>query len=253
MRSKRAGRRSRGRAAALLLTALAGCTSARGASSPESPLPVPGSDDPAAGDRTDESGTSGAGAHDARGGESPGATSGIALTGGCGTAPADLLPKYVLPFPAGDAYPLSQANCGAVSHEGRFAYAFDFRMPMDTPVIAARDGVVLAVRAHGPDGTRRVGDENYVFIEHTDGEISRYIHLTTEGVLVERGQRVARGDTIALSGNSGRSSFPHLHFDVARGCGSGRCETVWAAFLNATPPIPTELRSYRAAAGARRR
>ncbi len=170
------------------------------------------------------------------------------LVGGCGAASRDLEPRYVLPFPVGDEFELTQGNCGSASHGGRFSYAFDFRMPMGTPLIAARDGVVFTVRADSPDGTRAVGDENYVFIEHEDGEFSRYIHLQRAGVLVRRGERVSRGDTIALSGNSGRSAFPHLHFDVAIGCRSGPCVTVEAAFLNATPPIPIERVTYAAQA-----
>lgn len=173
--------------------------------------------------------------------ETVGDPSSARLVGGCGAAPEDLFPKYVLPFPEGGAHPLTQGNCGSASHDGRFSFSYDFRMPVGSPVIAARDGVVLALREGRPNGTRRIGDENYVFVAHADGEISRYIHVTTHGVLVERGDRVVRGDTIALSGNSGRSAFPHLHFDVSRGCVTERCVNVPSAFMNASPPIPWDL------------
>ena len=159
------------------------------------------------------------------------------LVGGCG-AMQGLVPKYLLPFPSGEVYELTQGNCGSESHGGRFRYAFDFRMPVGSPVIAARAGVVATVRDGNPDGTRRVGDENILIIEHEDGELSRYIHLRRDGVLVAEGERVAAGDTVALSGNSGRSAFPHLHFDVADRCGADGCRTTPAAFLNADPPIP---------------
>lgn len=170
-------------------------------------------------------------------GRSPPASTPV-LVGGCG-ASSGLVPKYVLPFPPGEAFELTQGNCGAESHGGRFRYAFDFRMPIGTPVIAARSGVVLTVRDGSPDGTRRTGDENFVIIEHADGELSRYIHLRQHGVLVAEGARVATGDTIARSGNSGRSAFPHLHFDVADRCGTRGCTTTPAAFINADPPIPS--------------
>lgn len=160
------------------------------------------------------------------------------LVGGCGAMPA-LAPRYRLPFPPGQSHELTQGNCGAESHTGRFRYAFDFRMPPGTPVIAARDGTVIVVRDDRPDGTGRTGDANLVMIEHPNGEISRYIHLRRNGVRVVAGDRVAAGDTIALSGNSGRSAFPHLHFDVATDCGRDGCRTVPSAFLNADPPIPT--------------
>lgn len=159
------------------------------------------------------------------------------LVGGCGEAPG-LAPRYVLPFPPGEAYELTQGNCGEESHGGRFRYAFDFRMPIGTPVIAARSGFVVTARDGNPDGTRRVGDENMLIIEHPDGELSRYIHLRQHGVLVEEGDRVAAGDTVARSGNSGRSAFPHLHFDIVDRCGADGCRTTPAAFLNAEPPIP---------------
>ena len=167
----------------------------------------------------------------------PGARPGEMLVGGCGEM-RGLVPKYLLPFPPGEAHELTQGNCGSESHGGRFRYAFDFRMPVGSPVIAARPGVVVTVRDGNPDGTRRVGDENFLIIEHDDGELSRYIHLRQDGVLVAEGERVAAGDTVALSGNSGRSVFPHLHFDVADRCGADGCRTRPAAFLNAEPPIP---------------
>ena len=171
------------------------------------------------------------------------------LTGGCGLAPDGLRPKYVLPFPEGDRFELSQGNCGRASHSGRFRFSYDFAMPMRTPVIAARDGVVYTVRADRPDGTGRVGDENFIIIEHEDGEFSRYIHLSRAGAFVRKGQRVSRGDTIGLSGASGRSAFPHLHFDVSEACREGPCQTVPSAFLNADPAIPAQRRAY-AAGGA---
>jgi murein DD-endopeptidase MepM/ murein hydrolase activator NlpD len=167
------------------------------------------------------------------------------LVGGCGAAPG-LVARYVLPFTPGEAHTLTQGNCGRESHGGRFSYAYDFRMPAGTPVLAARDGVVMTVRDSRPDGTRRAGDENFVILRHPDGELSRYIHVRRNSALVEEGDPVAAGDTIALSGNSGRSAFPHLHFDVADRCGSDGCRTIPSAFLNADPPIPDGRRAVEA-------
>jgi len=150
-----------------------------------------------------------------------------------------LMALYILPFPAGETHSLTQGNCGAESHSGRFRYAFDFRMPPGTPVVAARDGAVVVVRDDRPDDTGRIGDENLVMIEHADGQLSRYIHLVQHGARVLEGDQVAAGDTIGLSGNSGRSVFPHLHFDVADHCDRAGCRTIPAAFRNADPAVPT--------------
>ncbi|MEN8145852.1 MAG: M23 family metallopeptidase [Gemmatimonadota bacterium] len=161
------------------------------------------------------------------------------LVGGCGPAPG-LETLYVLPFGIGQAFELTQGNCAGTSHSGRFQYSFDFRLPMGTPVLAARAGRVVTVRSNRPDGTNRTGDENFVIVRHEDGLFSRYIHLRQGSARVAEGDRVSVRDTLALSGNSGRSRFPHLHFDVARGCTTGRCVTVPSAFSNAVPPIPRE-------------
>ncbi len=170
----------------------------------------------------------------------------LVLAGGCGEPQIEILPKYLLPFPVAERFELTQGNCRPPSHRGRFRYSFDFRMPVGSPVTAARDGVVWAVREDGPEGTNRTGDENYVILRHEDGEFSRYVHLAREGVVVEVGRTVARGDLIAWSGASGRSRFPHLHFDVATGCDEGSCVTVPAAFTNSRPAIPEKRALYTA-------
>jgi len=55
---------------------------------------------------------------------------------------------------------------------------------------------------------------NLIFILHEDGTIARYLHLKQGGVHVDIGDRVAAGDLIGYSGNTGYSQNPHLHFDV---------------------------------------
>ena len=57
---------------------------------------------------------------------------------------------------------------------------------------------------------------NFVKLCHADGTITRYLHLMTDSVMVEEGERVDCGDQLGLIGSSGRSSAPHLHFDVTR-------------------------------------
>lgn len=61
------------------------------------------------------------------------------------------------------------------------------------------------------DGTRVSGEENFVFIQHSDGTVVHYVHIMKGGSLVSVGQRVLQGEIIALSGDSGGSAGPHLH------------------------------------------
>lgn len=80
----------------------------------------------------------------------------------------------------------------------------DFSMPVGTPVYAPGDGVVTRALRHQFAG-------NYIEIRHNDRYSTRYLHLSK--FLVRKGQSVKRGDKIALSGNTGRSTGPHLHYE----------------------------------------
>ena len=72
-------------------------------------------------------------------------------------------------------------------------------------VLSAQEGVVIKTHTHGGYGMM-------VSIRHPQGYITRYAHLSAH--LVRKGDRVRKGQIIALSGNSGRSTGPHLHFEV---------------------------------------
>lgn len=81
----------------------------------------------------------------------------------------------------------------------------DFAVPVGTPVLAVGDGEVMVSKRDGAAG-------NYVAIRHGRQYMTRYMHL--KKLLVKPGQKVKRGDRIALSGNTGRSTGPHLHYEV---------------------------------------
>ena len=81
----------------------------------------------------------------------------------------------------------------------------DFAVPVGTPVLAVGDGEVMVAKHDGAAG-------NYIAIRHGRQYMTRYMHLRK--ILVKPGQTIKRGDRIALSGNTGRSTGPHLHFEM---------------------------------------
>lgn len=80
----------------------------------------------------------------------------------------------------------------------------DFAMRSGTTILAAGDGVVTRVVNHKYAGL-------YVEVKHSERYSTRYLHLSKS--LVRKGQRVSRGQKIALSGSSGRVTGPHLHYE----------------------------------------
>jgi murein DD-endopeptidase MepM/ murein hydrolase activator NlpD len=159
---------------------------------------------------------------------------------------ADPEPTYVLPYPVGDSARLIQGNNGTFTHFGHAAFAFDFRMEIGRPVTAARAGRVVSVEEGFIDGNRTPGQENRVLVRHEDGTFARYLHLTKDGALVIVGELVVAGDTIGLSGDTGYSTTPHLHFDVTRDCPTWGCQTIWIRFENAGADTLVQGRTYYA-------
>lgn len=87
-------------------------------------------------------------------------------------------------------------------HEG-----LDFADNLGAPILAAESGVVLSVTSHPQYG-------NAVKIDHGNGLVTHYSH--TSRVLVKQGDLVKRGQEIAKIGSTGRSTGPHLHFEVLK-------------------------------------
>jgi murein DD-endopeptidase MepM/ murein hydrolase activator NlpD len=111
-------------------------------------------------------------------------------------------PKTVLPIDG------ARLTSGFGARWGTFHYGIDLAAPMHTPEYAAADGVVL--RAGSASGFGLA-----VYILHESGDVTVYGHM--DEILVEPGQYVDAGDTIALLGNRGQSTGPHLHFEVHQG------------------------------------
>jgi murein DD-endopeptidase MepM/ murein hydrolase activator NlpD len=125
---------------------------------------------------------------------------------------------YAMPFPPG-RYVVTQGPGGNYSHSPGSGNenAVDWDVPEGTIVCAAREGRVVGVR----DDSTVTGTEpkfkplgNYVIIKHADGTFADYHHLKTGGAKVKIGDEVKVGQPIGLSGSTGFSSKPHLHFAV---------------------------------------
>lgn len=118
--------------------------------------------------------------------------------------------SYVWPLAGG----IVTQGYGSTSFATRSGYykndfhgGVDIGTPTGTRVFATKSGVVTEAKV-GYNG----GYGNYITLRHDDGTMSRYGHLSK--LLVKTGERVDQGSNIALSGNTGRSTGPHLHFEV---------------------------------------
>jgi murein DD-endopeptidase MepM/ murein hydrolase activator NlpD len=116
-------------------------------------------------------------------------------------------PKTVLPIDG------ARLTSGYGARWGTFHYGIDLAAPMHTPEYAAADGVVL--RAGSASGFGLA-----VYILHEGGDVTVYGHM--DKILVEPGEYVDAGETIALLGNRGQSTGPHLHFEVHEGGMDGK-------------------------------
>jgi len=126
--------------------------------------------------------------------------------------------RYSLPFPRGKSYRLTQGNNTSFTHNDRISkYAFDFSMPIGSSVTAARGGsvgyVVERFSKGGEDSTY-FDKSNRIMLCHDDGTVAVYAHLKHKGSLVNVGDEVFAGQPIGLSGNTGFTTSPHLHFTV---------------------------------------
>ena len=94
-----------------------------------------------------------------------------------------------------------------VLKKNKFHSGVDLRAPMGTPIVAANDGKVLSAGYNSGYGNR-------IYIDHGGGIVTVYAHNSK--LLVKAGDKVKRGQTIAKAGSTGRSTGPHLHFEVRK-------------------------------------
>lgn len=118
-------------------------------------------------------------------------------------------------FPTSGRYTSAYGNRWGSQHEG-----MDIANPIGTPILSVMDGEVINAGSANGFG-------KWVRVRHDNGEISVYGHIATIDVSV--GERVTAGQRIAGMGNEGRSTGPHLHFEI-RPEGNGAVDPVdWFA------------------------
>lgn len=142
---------------------------------------------------------------------------------------------YLLPFEHGHKYRVTQGYHGSFTHFGQNTNAVDFDMAEGEHVHASRAGRVIEIKQDsniGGTSARFTKHANYILIQHADGSFGNYVHLQLDGALVEVGEMVAAGQRIGLSGNTGRSSGPHLHFDVRIPTMDGELQSIPVLFMD---------------------
>jgi len=141
------------------------------------------------------------------------------------------LTKLVLP-PFLDFKPMriSQGFKGRFSHQRQPGlYAVDIAMPVSTKIVAVKKGVVINTKddyaVAGVSSPFFFDKANYIDIMHDDGTYAIYAHLLLGSVKVKKGQVIEAGQVIGLSGNTGYSTGPHLHFAIMHNA-KGRTESI---------------------------
>lgn len=143
--------------------------------------------------------------------------------------------KIKLPFPAGTTYEVIQGNHDTYTHTGFNTFAWDFALPENAPVCAAAAGRVVCVKQDGTSGgpsSEFFPHGNTIILDHGNGYFTQYLHLAHGSSKVKEGELVPAGQIIALSGNTGFSNMPHLHFQVQDAAG----QSLPAKFEDLPPP-----------------
>jgi len=117
-------------------------------------------------------------------------------------------PEFISPLHEKD---IKEVSSGFGPARNPFSKEMDFHNGIDLvalsgkPVLASAEGIVKTSSATDKNG-------NFIVIDHADGFSTKYLHLKNRSV--KAGERVASGTTIGLVGNTGKSTGPHLHFEI---------------------------------------
>ena len=123
--------------------------------------------------------------------------------------------KYKLPVPKNLLQRIDRFSSPA--HVGNLRNAIDLIVYEQTPVLAAADGIVTFVKdSSNTGGSNPIywNQTNFIVIMHSNGEYSRYDHLSYHSAMVKVSQHVRAGKEIARVGMTGYTYVPHLHFQV---------------------------------------
>lgn len=137
---------------------------------------------------------------------------------------------FAYPFPRGRKYRVIQAYNGGFSHNSDYSrYAIDFSLAIGDTICAAAGGYVVGVIEGYKEGgnTREWRDyANYITLYHPVSNLfTQYVHLDHQGSLVEIGDKIHIGQAIGISGNTGFTDSPHLHFNVLKTGSDGLLST----------------------------
>lgn len=124
--------------------------------------------------------------------------------------------KYHLPLNKNEIISISS---DPKTHIGMDKFAIDCAVIEGCKVYAAASGKIIFIKDNSMEGGDNEKYEDFIYynhivIKHSNGEYSEYGHLKYKSVLKKVGDEVVKGEIIALSGNTGYSGGPHLHFSV---------------------------------------
>ena len=119
--------------------------------------------------------------------------------------------KFVCPIQKGHVTARFGSMDDPITKKKMFHKAIDIAASVGTEIYAAADGTVSSVTSQYQ---QEEGYGKNIIIHHANGYTTRYAKL--DKILVKEGQSVKAGEKIALSGNTGRSTGPHLHFELLK-------------------------------------